>query len=50
MPRDIVSLACSECKRRNYSTTRNKKTTPDRLQLKKYCPFCRTHVLHKETK
>jgi large subunit ribosomal protein L33 len=50
MPRDIVSLACSDCKRRNYSTTRNKKKQTDRLQLKKYCPFCRTHVLHKETK
>ena len=50
MAREIVSMACSDCKRRNYSTTRNKKKTPDRLQLKKYCPFCRTHVLHKESK
>ncbi|HSF20135.1 MAG TPA: 50S ribosomal protein L33 [Vicinamibacteria bacterium] len=50
MARDIVAMACSECKRRNYSTTRNKKTTPDRLEMKKYCPYCRTHVLHKETK
>ena len=50
MPRDIVSLACSDCKRRNYSTTRNKKKTTERLQFKKYCPFCRTHVLHKELK
>ncbi len=50
MPRDIVALACSECKRRNYSTTRNKKKQAERLQLKKFCPFCRTHVLHKEAK
>jgi large subunit ribosomal protein L33 len=48
--RDIISLACSDCKRRNYSTTRNKKKTPDRLELKKYCRFCRKHVLHKESK
>ncbi|MGH2360868.1 MAG: 50S ribosomal protein L33 [bacterium] len=48
--RDIISLACSECKRRNYSTTRNKKKTPDRLELKKYCRFCRKHLLHKESK
>ena len=48
--RDIISLACSECKRRNYSTTRNKKKTPDRLVLKKYCRFCRKHLLHKESK
>jgi large subunit ribosomal protein L33 len=48
--RDIISLACSECKRRNYSTTRNKKKTPDRLEIKKYCRFCRKHLLHKESK
>ncbi|HPC46500.1 MAG TPA: 50S ribosomal protein L33 [Deltaproteobacteria bacterium] len=48
--RDIVTLACSECKRRNYNSTRNKKKTTDKLELRKYCPFCRTHTLHKETK
>ena len=48
--REIISLACSACKRRNYSTTRNKKKTPDRLELKKYCRFCRKHLLHKESK
>ncbi|HOM30285.1 MAG TPA: 50S ribosomal protein L33 [Deltaproteobacteria bacterium] len=48
--RDLVTLACSDCKRRNYNTTRNKKKSTDKLELKKYCPFCRTHTLHKETK
>jgi large subunit ribosomal protein L33 len=48
--REIISLACSECRRRNYSTTRNKKKTPDRLEIKKYCRFCRKHLLHKESK
>jgi large subunit ribosomal protein L33 len=48
--RDIVTLSCSECKRRNYTTTKNKRRTPDRLNFKKYCAFCRTHTLHKETK
>jgi large subunit ribosomal protein L33 len=48
--RDIITLACTECKRRNYSTTKNKKTIPDRLELKKYCKFCKKHVVHKETK
>jgi large subunit ribosomal protein L33 len=48
--RDIITLACSACKQRNYSTDKNKKTTPERLELKKYCRFCRTHTLHKETK
>ncbi|OQX62913.1 MAG: 50S ribosomal protein L33 [Desulfococcus sp. 4484_241] len=48
--RIIVSLACSQCKRKNYSTTKNKRTTPDKLELKKYCRFCRQHTVHKETK
>jgi large subunit ribosomal protein L33 len=48
--RDIVSLACTECKRKNYTTTKNKKNTPDKLQFNKYCKFCRTHTPHKETK
>ncbi|MBW1973729.1 MAG: 50S ribosomal protein L33 [Deltaproteobacteria bacterium] len=48
--RNIVILACGECKRRNYTTTKNKKTVSGKLELKKYCPFCRRHTLHKETK
>ena len=48
--RDIMTLACNECKRRNYNTTKNKKKTTERLELKKYCPFCRTHTPHRETK
>jgi large subunit ribosomal protein L33 len=48
--RDIIILACNECKRRNYNTTKNKKKTTERLEIKKYCPFCRTHTAHRETK
>ena len=48
--RDIITLACTECKNRNYTTTKNKKTTPDKLELKKFCPSCRKHTNHKETK
>ena len=47
---DIITMACTECKRRNYTTTKNKKTIPDRLELKKYCKFCRKHTPHRETK
>lgn len=50
MPREIITLACSECKNRNYSTTRNKKKEREKLELKKYCFTCRKHTLHKETK
>ena len=45
-----ATLACTECKRRNYITAKNKKNDPDRLELKKYCSFCKTHTAHKETK
>jgi large subunit ribosomal protein L33 len=48
--RDIITLSCTECKRRNYTTTKNKRRTTDRLNFKKYCAFCRTHTLHRETK
>lgn len=45
-----VTLRCNECKQRNYDTFKNKKNTPDRLEMNKYCPFCRKHTLHSETK
>ena len=45
-----VTLACTECKQRNYNTMKNKKNDPDRLEMRKYCPFCHKHTDHKETK
>ena len=45
-----ITLRCSECKQRNYNTNKNKKNTPDRLELNQYCPFCRKHTVHNETK
>ena len=45
-----ITLACTECKQRNYNTMKNKKNDPDRLEMNKYCRFCRKHVLHRETK
>ena len=45
-----VTLRCNECKQRNYNTMKNKKNTPDKLELNKYCPFCKKHTLHTETK
>jgi large subunit ribosomal protein L33 len=48
--RDIISLACSQCQRRNYSLTKNKRTHPDRMSVKKFCKFCRKHTDHKESK
>jgi large subunit ribosomal protein L33 len=48
--RDNIILQCPECKRRNYTTTKNKKKTTERLALNKYCRHCRRHTKHKETK
>ncbi len=48
--REIVILQCTECKRKNYTTTRDKKKHPERLEIKKYCKFDRKHTLHREMK
>ncbi len=46
----VVTLACSECKNRNYTTEKNKKNDTARMELKKYCRYCRQHTAHRETK
>ena len=48
--RTKITLVCTECKRRNYDTMKEKKNTPDRLELNKHCPFCRKNTLHREAK
>ena len=46
----IITLQCADCKRRNYTTSKNKKNDPDRIELSKYCRWCRKHTSHRETK
>ena len=48
--RSLVTMAFTECKQRNYQTNKNKMNDPDRIELNKYCKFCKKHTLHKETK
>ena len=48
--RNRVVLACTECKQRNYNTMKNKKNTPDRGVLNKYCRFCKKHTAPRATK
>ncbi|MGA8849225.1 MAG: 50S ribosomal protein L33 [Dehalococcoidia bacterium] len=48
--RVIIHLACSQCLRRTYTTIKNNKNDPQRLELRKYCPQCRSHTVHRETK
>ena len=48
--RPIITMACGECKMRNYTTTKNKKKHPERMELRKFCPSCGKHQLHRETR
>ena len=45
-----ITLSCTECKQRNYNKKKNKKNTPDRIELMKYCRFCKKHTTHRETR
>ena len=49
MAREYVWLECTECKRLNYRTDREKQNS-DKLALKKYCRFDRKHTTHKESR
>ena len=48
--REAITIECTECKRRNYTTEKNKKNNTERLEVEKYCKFCKKHTTHKETK
>ena len=48
--REAITLECTECKRRNYTTEKNKKNNSERFEVEKYCKFCKKHTTHKETK
>ena len=45
-----ITLECTQCKERNYDTSKNKKNDPDRMEIKKYCSRCKKHTVHKEGK
>ncbi|MDX6223789.1 MAG: large subunit ribosomal protein, partial [Frankiales bacterium] len=48
--RIAITLACEECRRRNYQTNKSKRNDPERIELRKYCRWCRRHTPHKETR
>jgi len=48
--REIITMVCTECKQRNYTTTKNKSTVPGRLEKMKFCRHERKHTLHREHK
>lgn len=45
-----ITLVCTECKNENYRTPKNKRNTPERLELNKYCKHCKKTTEHKEKK
>lgn len=48
--REWMFLECPDCKNRNYRTNRETGPNTVKLELKKYCGFCRKHTVHKEKK
>ncbi|MCS7245991.1 MAG: 50S ribosomal protein L33 [Thermomicrobium sp.] len=48
--RIIITLECTVCRERNYVTEKNRRNDPGRLELRKYCPRCRQHQTHRETR
>ena len=48
--RPKITLACEECKERNYITKKNRRNTPDRLSIAKFCARCGKHTEHRETR
>ncbi|MCH7883173.1 50S ribosomal protein L33 [Patescibacteria group bacterium] len=47
---NLIKLQCSECKRINYWSRKNKKKVERKIELKKFCKWCRKHIIHKEVK
>nr|YP_008474584.1 ribosomal protein L33 [Marsilea crenata]AGI51524.1 ribosomal protein L33 [Marsilea crenata] len=58
--RVTISLECTSCVQKEtgerstgvsrYTTRKNRRNTPTRLELKKYCIYCNKHTIHKEYK
>ncbi|MCB9686695.1 MAG: 50S ribosomal protein L33 [Alphaproteobacteria bacterium] len=54
--RNVITLECTEQRESGvpgmsrYTTTKNKKNTPSRLELKKYNPYLKRYTVHREIK
>ena len=48
--RHIINLQCGDCRERNYTSTKNRRNDPQRLELRKYCSRCRNHTVHREVR
>lgn len=48
--REKIKLVSSENNGHFYTTTKNKRLNPDKIEMKKYDPVARKHVIYKEAK
>ena len=48
--RGVIHLACTECRERTYTTQKNRRNDPDRIELTKFCPRCRVRRMHREVR
>lgn len=48
--RDKIKMVSSAGTGHYYTTQKNKRTTPDKLEMKKFDPVVRKHVMYKEAK
>ena len=48
--RVVIHLACTECRSRNYTTSKNRRNDSDRLEFRRFCPRCRGHRVHREVR
>ena len=46
----LITMRCTVCKRRNYYTNKNKKLVERKIELQKFCDWCRVKTLHKEAR
>lgn len=46
--RQVITVTCDTCKAHSYTTTKNRRNDPGRIQLQKYCPHCRGHQSYRE--
>ena len=57
--RILITLECTECRLNTnkrsrgvsrYTSQKNRRNNPERIELKKYCCHCNKHTIHKEIK
>lgn len=60
-PRIMITLECTECRQKDtsmkrsagvsrYLTSKNRRNTPEKLEISKFCRYCNKHTVHKEIK